>query len=174
MPTLFLQCAACQTPTLHRSPMDSVAGSDRTQPVVQCDACGTIREVPANPAEDPGVLATDATRLLALLPAMSRKTAHTKLEELLYEHRSAIEDAEAYRDAIASTDGADFEIQDIKVGGYRPEQTAVIVDFTYYALGEGDAAPPTRGIRIAGSGSGRIDSQGNMEIRDVTAAVSNA
>lgn len=141
------------------------------QNVVQCDACGTTIPVPAENPE--GAFTIDATRLLAMLPALSKKNAHGKLEELLYEHRSEIEGTDAFCGAVASTNAAEIEMQDIKVQKYHAEQAAVIVEFTYYAVGERDEDQTHRRFRIDGVGTARIDNQGTTEIQDVTAAVSD-
>lgn len=173
MPSLILPCANCQSSTLHRSPVTDQTANGKQPETVKCDACGTVRPVPVDNPDGTNEFTIDATRLLATLPALSQKNAHGKLEDLLYEHRSAIEGSDAFCDAIASTNATEVEMQDIKVQKYRAEQAAVFVDFTFYALGERDEEQENRRFRVDGTGIGRIDNQGTTEIQDVTAAISD-
>lgn len=175
MPSLILPCANCKTSTIHRSAASEPAGGGPAggggEQFVRCDACGTTISVPAD--ESGGDFTIDAVRLLSMLPALSKKSAHGKLEELLYEHRAGIEASDAFCDALVPTNAADVEMQDIKVKTYRSEQAGVVVDFTYYALGERDEEQSHRRFRVDGTGTGRIDNDGSTEIHDVTAAVSD-
>ena len=140
--------------------------------MVQCDACGTLRPVPpASPEEETDQLAAAATRLLSQFPAMSSNNARRGLEEMLYEHRSAIEGSPAFCEAMTQAQAAGCEMQDIKVQRHNWEQTALFVAFTYYALGERDADQAARAFRVDGTGSARIDRQGKIEFSDVTATV---
>jgi hypothetical protein len=135
MPTLFLLCSKCQATTLHRSPANPSGAGNDTQQFLQCDACGAMRYAPAESVEKAEAGAS-AARLVAMLPAMSEKSARTKLEELLYEQRSAIEESEAFCQAVASLQPLDdLEIQDIKVQKFQPEPPGVVLAFSYYALG---------------------------------------
>lgn len=173
MPALILPCANCNTSTVHRSPTSAPNANGKQNETIQCEACGTSRSIPADISTESAESAVDATKLMALLPALSQKKAHSKLEELLYEHRAGIEESDAFADAIAAANAADCEMQDVKVQKYNAEQAAVVVDFTYYALGERDDEEMQRRFRIDGTGTGRIDGQGNLEIQNVTAAVSD-
>ncbi|HTI50078.1 MAG TPA: hypothetical protein VL475_03975 [Planctomycetaceae bacterium] len=143
------------------------------QSVVQCETCGTITPIPDDAPEETTVAANDVTQLVASLPAMSQKNAHSKLEELLYEHRSAIESSDAFADALAALDATEYEMQDIKVQEYHRDEADLVATFTYYAVGERDDDQAPRGLRVDGTGSARISAHGSVEIQDVTATVSD-
>lgn len=147
--------------------------SDEAREVLQCEACGALRDAGNESADGTDVPASDVTRLVSMLPALSKKNAHSKLEELLYEHRAAIEGSEAFSAAVAAVNAVEFEMQDIKVQKYDARQSEVAIEFTYYALGERDQEQASRRFRVAGSGAGRIDGLGSVAIQDVTASVSD-
>jgi hypothetical protein len=170
MPTLFLPCSKCQATTLHRSPKNPSGGDDETQQFMQCDACGAMRKAPTE-AHEKHEAGANAARLVAMLPSMSGKSARAKLEELLYEQRSAIEESEAFCLAVSSVKPLDLEIQDIKVQKFQPQPPGIVLEFTYYALGEDDLAGE---VRVAGSGIGRIDGEGTMQVENLTATVSTS
>lgn len=167
MSVVILPCEKCAGSTPHRSP---TGRKGDTQKLLQCDVCGTLR--PALSVQEEGkAFNVDAARVIAMMPALSQKQAHGKLEELLYESREAILAMDAFQDAAATTSAGEFEMQDIKVQKYERGQGAWTVNFTFYALGEGDEDVDNRSFRINGSGVGSIDDQGGIEISDVTASV---
>lgn len=143
--------------------------------MVQCEACGTITPIPEGTLDETSADADEVTQLVASLPAMSQKRAHGRLEELLYEHRDAIETSDAFSDAMASSNATECEMQDIKVQEYHRDQADLVIAFSYYALGEGegedDQSP--RNLRVDGTGSARISPRGSIGMQDVTAAVSD-
>lgn len=143
--------------------------------MVQCEACGTITSIPEGTLDETGVDAEEVTQLIASLPAMSQKRAHGRLEELLYEHRDAIESSDAFSDAMASSQATECEMQDIKVQEYHRDEADLVISFTYYALGEGEGGDDQspRGLRVDGTGSARISPRGGIGLEDVTAAVSD-
>jgi hypothetical protein len=176
MPTLYLPCANCHTSTLHRPPHDSRIGGDDAAPVVQCEACGTMTPLPEGTMEESSADAEEVTQLLASLPAMSQKRAHGKLEELLYEHRGAIETSDAFSEAMASFNATECEMQDIKVQESHRDEADLIITFTYYALGEGDSGDDSSpcGLRVDGTGRARISPRGQIGMEEVTASASEA
>jgi hypothetical protein len=183
MSTINLHCGKCCKPTPHRAPpTEKVEGGSRYQ-AMQCEICGTIASAPpgghhdafrqdSDVSED-GSPSIDAAGLLARLPYLSPKEARARLEELLYERRSGVEDAEAFCRAAASANASNFEMQDIKVRDHRRERDIVIVDFTFYALGESADEDADGSSRIDGAAVGHISDVGMVEISDVTAAVSS-
>lgn len=169
MPTTILPCANCQKPTVHRPPPAGAARAAGEPERLQCEICGTLREVTETDEEDKEALERTTAKLLDMIPAMSQKRAHSRLEEILYEYRSAIEAAPAFQEAAAAANRR-FEIQDIKVQRHRQDATVLHVDFSYFALAEPGDELELQEIRVEGSAVASIDRSGHVSIGDVTAA----
>lgn len=168
MSVLILPCEKCSASTPHRTPTNRAGMPGDQNRLLQCDVCGALRPT-LSPQEEGDSFAVDAARVVAMIPALSQKQAHGKLEELLYECRDAIVNNDAFQDAVAATNAPEFEMQDIKVQKYERGQGAWIVTFNFYALGEGEADLDDRDFRIDGSGVGTIDDQGHVEISELVA-----
>jgi len=173
MRTFILPCGTCQASTIHRPQRITQGENGEQQPVVECVTCGTQRAGFAASLKEPTVSPTDTVRLLEKIPALSQRSACSKLEELLYEYRFSIEGSEVFCQAIAPVNAADFEMQDIKVESFEWDQRALVAKFTYYLLGARNDVQPHRSFRVDGQGSGRIDPEGRVEVLVATATVTD-
>ncbi|MFN0053213.1 MAG: hypothetical protein ACKV0T_13600 [Planctomycetales bacterium] len=187
MTTVILACPSCQTDTPHQSSaVESAGGTSAAEGVaagdpivaggvervVQCGTCGARRMVPAGQALSQGVANPTASAMLAMLPALSQRSAHQRLEELLYDNRAAIEAAPGFRDLLTATGAVEIEMQDIKVQSYRHDGAGLLVEFNCFALGArgGEGA---RGFRIDGTGRCRVDERGGVEIQTMTGLIAD-
>jgi uncharacterized Zn finger protein len=168
MSVLIIPCETCAASTPHRIPTNRAGLPVTDGSRLKCDVCGTLRPAP-DLQQEGELFATNAARVIATIPSLSQKQAQGKLEELLYEGRDAIVNTEAFQDAVAATNAPEFEMQDIKVQSYERGQGAWIVNFSFYALGDGEADIDDREFRIDGSGVGIIDDRGNVEISELVA-----
>ena len=174
MTTRILPCANCLTSTIHRTPASDRDANGAQSESLKCEVCGTVRAVSAGDEGEAAALALETARLINMIPAMSQKRAHSRLEEILFEYRSAIEGSDAFQRAVSDISGAnacDFEIQDIKVQKHHWEPALMIINFSYFALRHGGAAQASGAMRIEGAAIGQINDRGDIAIQNVTAAM---